>query len=371
MKYVVRDPQGNPHEVEAPEGASDAELISLAQSKTPAPEVTAPTQETPKEPSIPLPPPLWLGKQFTDLLEKGAYNLGGMATDAAAKFLPPEAAGAVGYGTNLAAQTATTLLGSGAGKAVEPIAKSQAAKLMQSALKPNVKQDLMQGKSAKAIDYMLEHGIPVSEGGITKLQQHINKLRGEIGQLVQNSTGMVDKNTVARELQTTLDKFAKTANPQQSLKTIAEAWQNFVNHPMLSGNTMPVQLAQEIKQGTNAVLRKSYGEMRGAEIEAQKGLVRGLRQEIEKIIPGIDKLNAKEGAAMDAKLLSEIRLHGELNKDPGGFGWMVAANNPQMALGWLAARSSYIKSLIARGLYKGAPTAGAAAGAAYGSTEAE
>lgn len=367
MKYIVRDPAGNRHEIEAPDGASDAELIAIAQQR---PQPVVPSQEVAAEKKPPTLFDLAKPEFLSGGVEAAADKIGGKATDFFAKYLPPEVAAGAGYVGNVATQLIPMAVGGLGGKAVEPLAQEAGRSLMQSALKPNVKHDLLQGKAAKAIDYMLENGIPVSQGGLKTIYQNIDKLRGEIGQLVQNSTGIVDKNAVARELQGTLDKFVKTVNPKNSLESITEAWKQFLNHPMLGQSGIPVQLAQEMKQTTNAFLRNSYGELKGAEIEAQKGLVRGLRKEIEKVIPDIAKLNAKEGAAMDARLLTELRLHGELNKDPGGMAWL-AAHNPQYALGWLASRSSYIKSLLAKGLYKGAPTAGSAAGAAYGSGQAE
>lgn len=55
--------------------------------------------------------------------------------------------------------------------------------------------------------------------------------------------------------------------------------------------------AQAMKQGTYRQLKgKAYGEMKTAEIEAQKALARGLKEELAAQFPELTALNAKEGA---------------------------------------------------------------------------
>lgn len=372
MKYVVRDPSGTAHEIEAPEGASDADLIALAQQKAtapapaPAPAAVAPAPE--KKSIWDMVKPEMFGG-LNEAIEKLGYRTGGDLTDKLSKIAPPEVAAGAGYGMNVLTQAAATMLGATGGKVAEPLAQAGAKSVMHNALKPNVRHDLLEGRAARAIDSMLEEGITVGEGGLRKLQGKIGELRNEIMQKIAGSNATIDKNAVAAELNNTIKKFSETATPNANLKTIENAWTEFLQHPLFSGQQVPVQLMQDIKQGTHSMLRKSYGEMKGAEIEAQKALARGMRQEIEKAVPGIAALNERQSAQLDARLLTELRLHGEKNKDPGGMAFL--ANSAPQALGWLAARSSWLKSLLAQGMYRGAPTTGAAIGGAVGSRMGE
>ena len=365
--FKVRAPTGELVEVTAPEEASDEQIVQLAQKQT------APTKQATSAPKEEVTPkgtgflenlkPEFLGG-FSDAVTSIGNKAGGAVTDKLAPHVPPEVAAGAGYVANVAAQTVPTLMGGLGGKAVEPIAQSGARKLMHGALKPSAKaQDT--GKAAKAIETMLKEGINVSEGGVAKLRGHISDLSKEVASHIAASPNVVNKNAAAQELQLALNKFERTATPQANIRTITDAWTDFINHPLLQGsNAIPVKLAQEIKQGTQYLARNSYGELKGAEIEAQKMLARGLRKEIERVVPEVAKLNAKESELINAKILAEARIFGEKNKDPGGMVWL--ANNPAQALGWLASRSSWLKSVLARGLYKGAPSAGAAAGGAYG-----
>jgi hypothetical protein len=359
--YKVKDPTGAIIEVEGPEGATDEQIIQLAQ-KQPAPKPSSTVAEeavTPKGTGfLENLKPDW--GEASEATEKLGYRLGGKVTDATGSP-------AAGYATNVAAQAGATLLGTLGGSAAQPAAQGAGKWLMGNALKPSVKANET-GKAARAIDTMLKEGISVSEGGIAKLKSHIDELGKEVAAHIASNPGTVNKNAVLQELQLLANKVERRmANPQESIKAIETAWNRFVQHPLLSGtNVVPVGLAQEMKQGTQAIAKNAYGEMKGAEMESQKALARGLRKEIERVVPEVAKLNAKESDLINAKLLAEVRLFGEKNQNPGGSALLFANNNPAQALGWMAARSSFLKSLLARGLYKGAPTAGAAAGGSFG-----
>lgn len=365
--YRVRDPTGELREVTAPEDATDEQIISRAKQTKPHTSAKETVVSSPKEPKTflqQLMPEMVTG-EFGEAVEKLGYRAGGAVTDAATKVLPPEGAAAAGYAANVAAQTLPMMVGGFGGKAVEPVGQAAGRSLMQSALKPSAK-NLLNGKAARAIDTMLKEGINVSEGGLVKLQRQIAGLSDEVAQVIAVSPATVDKNAAATSLQLALNKFSKQVNPSSDLKAIESAWTEFLSHPLLAGQAkMPVQLAQELKQGTHKVLgNKAYGELKGAEIEAQKLLAKGLRQEIEKAVPEVAKLNAKESELLNAKLMTEIRVLGEKNKDPGGMVWL--AHHPSTAMAWLASRSALIKSLLARGAYGGPITTGRIAGAAYG-----
>lgn len=309
------------------------------------------------------------GQELSDIgvkaLERGAYEAGGFVTDLAAKIVNPEIAAGAGFATNVGIQAIPTIIGGAAGKLGTPGMQSTARTLMQSALKPSA-QSLRTGKAAQAIETMLEQGVNVTPGGVAKMQRQIDVLNESISDAVRSSTAIVDKKAAAATLQDAIVKFEKQVTPQADLAVIQKAYQEFMNHPLLAQAAgIPVKLAQEIKLGTyRAVGAKSYGELGSADIEAQKALARGLKDEIAKAIPGIDKLNKEESQLLNALSLASARVMTDANKNPMGLGWL--AFHPTTWLGFAADRSPLVKSLAARLLNRTSRavpfTAGASAG---------
>src|SRR5688572_26824539 len=83
-----------------------------------------------------------------ELIDRVAYDAGGKVTDMTGSP-------AAGFATNVATQALPTLLGgSVTSKAAAPMAKWAGRELMQSSLKPGIK-DLKSGKAATAIETML------------------------------------------------------------------------------------------------------------------------------------------------------------------------------------------------------------------------
>jgi hypothetical protein len=230
--------------------------------------------------------------------------------------------------------------------------QSGARDLMQSALKPTIKQ-LRTGKAAKAVDTMLEKGINVSKGGLAKLQTEISDLNEQIVQAIANSPATVDKVRVASTLQDALAKVEKQVTPQADIKAIESAWRSFLDHPLLAGtNRIPVPLAQEMKQGTYRSLgEKAYGELKGTDIEAQKALARGLKEGIAEAVPGIARLNAEESKLLNALSVAERRVLMDANKNPMGLS--LIARDPAYLAAFMADRSPLFKSLVARMLNAG------------------
>jgi hypothetical protein len=118
---------------------------------------------------------------------------------------------------------------------------------------------------------------------------------------------------------------------------------------------MSVPEAQAMKTGTYAQLKaKAYGELKGADIEAQKAIARGLKEEIasEAQKYGIDiaAANAREGAAITARDAVAKRVAMAGNRVPAGLAWL--AHNPVTFLLAISERSPVVKSLLARGLYQ-------------------
>jgi hypothetical protein len=108
-------------------------------------------------------------------------------------------------------------------------------------------------------------------------------------------------------------------SPTKDLGAIKGVADDFAAHPNLpAGDAIPVQQAQEMKKGTYKVLSKKYGEAGSAETEAQKGLARGLKEEVANAVPGVEGLNAEESKLMTTLDVAERRALLEMNKNPVG-----------------------------------------------------
>jgi hypothetical protein len=295
----------------------------------------------------------------------------GWAGEKAGQLAAPPSSGpvraAIGSGVQEAVPQVASILGARYGgpaaTAVTDATKGFGRQLMQSALKPPM-DALKTGKADAAVDTLLEKGVNVSRGGADKLRDRIGSLDDKISAMIDNSPATIDKGHVGYRLQGAIDKFEKQVTPLSDIKAIQKAWDEFLDHPLLQGKqSMSVKEAQEMKRGTYKALGdKAYGELKGADMEAQKTLARGLKEEIAKAVPEVHALNAEQSKLIGALSLVERRALMEANKNPAGLGWLTT--NPAKFAAWMADRSGTFKSLVARMIYSGAdalPPVGAAA----------
>jgi len=318
------------------------------------------TQEKPEKPKYDFSTPASKNE-----LPEAAFKLGTKLG------LPPEATGAMaagaGFFTGAAESSLTGGIGGAAGAAVKGSLRSGAETLMQSAIKPTLKQ-LKSGEAATAIRSMLDEGINLSAGGMRKLRGKIDALNDEIKSTIAGSTSTVNKAKVASYLTDLLDRVKKQVNPQADVNAVRQAFKDFWEHPDIgrhAGPELSVQSAQEAKQATyRALSQNAYGQERAASTEAQKTLARGLKEEIAKAVPEIRGLNAKESDLIKTLNVAERRALMDANKNPLGLTFL--AHNPAAAAAFVADRSATFKSLAARMINaagKASPQIGAAAGA--------
>jgi hypothetical protein len=248
---------------------------------------------------------------------------------------------------------------------------------MHSALKPGVKFSVRAAKAGAetppVVKTLLDEGINVTQGGIAKLNRIIGATNKEIKDAIANIPFDVNPYKVASRLGDTARKFASQVNPAADLNAVSRVGQEFLE---TNAGLIPGAEAQAMKTGTYRALgEKAYtGELKGAEVEAQKALARGLKDEIASEIGGtlqgikgklglpggvdISALNAREGKALEAldALARRVAVGG--NNNPLGLA-ALAVSHPQTMLTFLMDRSPVVKSLLARGLYS---AAGKAAG---------
>ncbi len=282
---------------------------------------------------------------------------GGMATrmlggaingGATAGLADPENAGAGALIGSLL-PGAAKLAGS-AGNAISEASDWAAKKLMQSALKPTIAQ-LRTGDAQKAIDTLLQYGINPTKGGVDKMRGMVDDLNTQIAGDISNSGATIDKSKVMTALDSVKTKFGNQVSPTGDLAAIQKVADDFTAHPNFPGMTLPVQDAQALKQGTYRVLGGKYGQLGSAETEAQKGLARGLKDEIATAVPSVGPLNAQESELINALKVSERRALMDLNKNP--LGLAALTHNPMAFAAFMADKSALFKSIVARGINTG------------------
>lgn len=309
-------------------------------------------------------------RQANAALEHGAYKAGGAVTDTAAKVLPPEAAASLGYGTNVAIQAVPAVVGGAVTKAVtQPSMVAGAKRLMQSAIKPDF-ESLANGKAAKAIQTMLDEGISATEGGMAKLQKEVNTLREQVKTVIANSPAEIGRSKVANQLLGVLDRVQKQGIYKGDVKKVEAAWDEFMSHPLIKGDKIPVQLAQDMKKAGNRKLEADFGELGSADKESLKAIVRGLKEEIEKAVPAVGPINKRMGELLNVLKVAQRRSLVNANQQPGGIA--LLAENPAAGVAMALEKEAPLRSMAARLAYQNSgtlPTAsGTAAGAAGGAT---
>lgn len=232
---------------------------------------------------------------------------------------------------------------------IKAAAQPLAEKIYQSTLKPST---TLSGAQRSAITATgLQAGIPISEGGLTKLRSLIDDLNSKVSAQIQsgapkplqpaaNVKGLlpaapeeisipasdpnriasveapyspssviqrpaklggpfpttdagvtIDPKEVVKRLDNLKTKFSEQSLPDEDIAAIESAKQQFIkNHP----DAIPAQTAQNIKVGTYQQLRGKYGELGAARIESEKALARGIKEELENQFPEIKGLNAQE-----------------------------------------------------------------------------
>mgnify|MGYP001611897961 FL=1 len=184
-------------------------------------------------------------------------------------------------------------------RVLAPPMQKFAPRLYRSALKPSTALKEAP-KAAARINTGLEESIPVSAGGLETIHALVDDLNAKVQAQINagSSRGVtVDKLAVTKRLGKTAKQFETQVTPESDLAAIGEAGNEFLrNQPQ----KIAAGRAQELKSGTYIQLRgKAYGELKSAQIESQKALARGIKEELEAQFPEIKAINMREG-----KLLS-------------------------------------------------------------------
>lgn len=280
----------------------------------------------------------------TGLAGAGLRALGGAASGAASAGLVNPGDAGIGALVGSVLPGAVNV-GGAIGTGLQNAAGTTARRLMQSAIKPTIKQ-LRTGDAATAVDTLLKYGISPNQAGVSKLRDLIDGLDSQVSDKIANSNAVIDKNSVLSRLNDVRQQFGSQVSPTADLNAIQGVADDFMAHPNFPGSAIPVQDAQAMKQGTYQVLAKKYGQLGSADTEAQKGLARGLKEEIANAVPDVASLNAEQSKLITTMSVAERRALMEMNKNPMGLASL--AKNP---VGWamfMADKSAAFKAMAAR-----------------------
>ena len=270
---------------------------------------------------------------------------GGITGAAMAGMVNPEDAGTGAiYG---AAMPGVAKVAGETGMAINRGGKAVARRLMQSALKPTIKQ-LETGDARVAVDTLLDYGINPNKRGTEKLRMTIDGINDDITGRIAGSNATVSRQKALDYLSGVRAKAGNQVSPTADIGAIQGVSDDFMAHPNITGDLIPVQQAQQLKKGTYQALRGQYGQVRGSSIEAQKAIARGLKDQIADVVPGIGPLNAEEARLLKTLDVAERRALMEMNKNPMGLS--ILAGNKAAFVGFMADRSAAFKALAARAI---------------------
>ena len=242
-----------------------------------------------------------------------------------------------------------------AGALINEGGRAVSRRLMQSALKPTIKQ-LKTGDARVAVDTLLDYGINPNKRGVEKLRLKVDDINNDIASRIGGSTATVSRQKALDYLAGVRTKASNQVSPTADVSAIQGVADDFLNHPNIASDAIPVQQAQELKKGTYQALRGQYGQTRGSAIEAQKAVARGLKDQISGAVPEVGALNAEEARLLKTLDVAERRALMELNKNPVGLS--ALASNPIGVVAFMADRSAAFKSLAARAINRASTTPG-------------
>jgi len=327
-------------------------------------------------------PPEYNGKLLGDVgdfIGKAAYNAGGWVTDKAANMgASPEVSAGLGTAANFATQAIPAFMMGGRSLPAHPGSIQSAASLignvaekpsflrgmaesvMQNAVKPAPK-DLATGKAQRAIGTMLDEGYSPTVSSTAKLKADALRQNAIVEQAIndaKNAGVTIPKGSAPSRIQPLIsDLEQKNALPSAQRAAMEGVYDEYLSNPLIP-NQIPVDRAQQFKQTLYTELKNKYGTLSEGSEAAKKALARGLREDLESAVPGVVAPNAKASELWNALNVAERRALIQGNNSIPSLPFL--AGNPQAMGAFTAARSQYIKSMLAHALNsldKGIPMA--------------
>jgi len=213
-----------------------------------------------------------------------------------------------------------------------------------------------------------------------KLQSRIRSLNTKIMQTVKGSPRTVNLDKVLGYLDELREFYKNVPRKSEYLDEI-DVIEAAIKKDW--GKKLPVETAQKMKQSIYRLHRKHYGEMKSLQIEVDKTIARGLKEELVKQHPELGMLNAEDSSLLSLESVLERSVNRIRNYDVIRLGDMimtttggVVSGAPGAVTAGLVRRTlanPTVKSKLAFALWKarqaqGLPTA-ARLGSFYGARE--
>lgn len=219
----------------------------------------------------------------------------------------------VGHGLAAAAPYAAGPIAGGLGELARPLVQEKIPQaLYRSALRPPYSLPL--AESQEAAQTGIKFNIPLTEKGYGKLNRLIADWGTKVDDVIaQDPYRPIDPQKTLGPIRQTRQTFSWQPAPQADLQTIDAIKQEYMDRFTLpQGGTryMTAEEAQKIKQGTyQRLTSRAYGEAKSAQIEGEKAIARGVKEQLEVEFPELAKLNPQLGKLLDLRPLIERTLN--------------------------------------------------------------
>lgn len=261
-----------------------------------------------------------------------------------------EAGGAI---TNKAIQAGLKMVSKAAPRIYESVAKIAPRSV------PKFERD-------RAVKTALENEIPATQKGMGKLRGKIDDLNDQISRLIEGAKdsgkGTLSVDSIVSRLEDVKTWAMKSfADPTPVLKSIDEYKAGVLN---TRGGEISVSAAQKLKQGIYRRLTDSaYGEFSTASKEMDKAFARGIKEELVKQFPQLQKLNSEDSALIGLSNILEKTVNRTRNWDlagltdiagsgvgavAGGHGGDLKKGGEGAAIGFMVARALRSPAIMSR-----------------------
>jgi hypothetical protein len=314
-------------------------------------------------------------------LDRAIYEGAGRVNDVLNEMgAPAPLAAGVATAANLAGQVGSGFIGGKGAGSVAPAVEKLAHKTMTVALAPG-KLARESGRGEQAVQTLLQSGgeWKVSKGGENAMNSHIDYLMGKVDDALSKSDAKVSALPVLQAMREKLKEIStRGLDYAENAKAVRDEIRKLLEHPEIREELrIPVAKANQLRKDIDKELTSKaydFGTKLTGEKEGKLAATKGLREEINRMVPEVGPLNREAGKVINARNLVEARnLAQEARPAIGAWGWLHS--NPAHALLYLGEKHPYISSSIAHNLHTGlAPNleglgrlAGAYAGSRSGS----
>jgi len=193
----------------------------------------------------------------------------------------------------------------------------------ESAVKPPAPtKGFTREQQLEALQTGLDHGILPTQKGVRKVDEIINSLNDQImGKIDEGAAAglRIDTGQVVQGLDHAYGYFGNLPGADEYIGQI-----NAIRDSVLKRKYIPIKEAQEIKQKIGTLIRKEYGKLSSATVEANKGIAYGIKTEIAEIFPEITNLNRQESLMLRLEPIIEKAAARLQKRDLMGIGTPIA-----------------------------------------------